>query len=375
MGNKGNYCHTTQKLSFRGITSIASNGVEFIFLECDRASVILLNQQVNTLKTIKLKRKYSSICFDYLRECYWAIANNNASIIYQLDLCFNEINQKFIKNIKKYDATGISYNYCDKKIWISFSNSIGYVNDKESTVIFIENRRKTMINTAILSLPNCTLVSYSENYMQLIEVNLNNSYRDLMECIPNGYSINDMCLIACTQNKVEDFYTYKICLLLSENCSKENHIMRCSLKVYKNKSIEFLEDINYNHNDNNCNNKHEDANNCNSHCKRCCCNANYQLIQSIALEEAGIAHILNAEGEKIQKAVASTCDIDELLCVNESVKETIIHITQLETQLYLKLEAIQKNNCCDSCYKMNCCYDNRCEYPYQIDDCCKSDFE
>lgn len=63
-------------------------------------------------------------------------------------------------------------------------------------------------------------------------------------------------------------------------------------------------------------------------------------MHSVALEEAGIAHILNAEGEKLQKAVATSTSIQELLCINESVRRTVTQIALLEGQLYSKLEVI-----------------------------------
>ena len=67
------------------------------------------------------------------------------------------------------------------------------------------------------------------------------------------------------------------------------------------------------------------------------------IIASIALTEAALAHILNAEGEKLQKAVEVTSDICRLLKVNESVLETIMNVTHLEHILFLKLTAILKN--------------------------------
>lgn len=70
-------------------------------------------------------------------------------------------------------------------------------------------------------------------------------------------------------------------------------------------------------------------------------------MHSIALEEAGISHILNAEGEKIQKAVASSSNIEQLICVNESVKRTLTQMTLLEGMLYSKLEAlVSYHDCC-----------------------------
>ncbi|MEG1499613.1 MAG: hypothetical protein RR400_00870 [Clostridia bacterium] len=62
------------------------------------------------------------------------------------------------------------------------------------------------------------------------------------------------------------------------------------------------------------------------------------LIESVALEQTGISHILNAEGEKIQAMLAQPgVTPDQLLAVNESVKATINSITQLEMILQGKL--------------------------------------
>lgn len=71
------------------------------------------------------------------------------------------------------------------------------------------------------------------------------------------------------------------------------------------------------------------------------CNAASSLLQSIALEETAISHILNAEGEKIQKVLSlHPCDCKDLLEVNKSVQETVEKITGLETVLKEKLALI-----------------------------------
>lgn len=63
------------------------------------------------------------------------------------------------------------------------------------------------------------------------------------------------------------------------------------------------------------------------------------LIESIALQETGLSHILNAEGEKIQAFVATAgITPDQLLEVNKSVKDTINAISQLEMILHSKLD-------------------------------------
>lgn len=71
-----------------------------------------------------------------------------------------------------------------------------------------------------------------------------------------------------------------------------------------------------------------------------CCAAS-SLVQSIALEETAISHILNAEGEKIQKALClHNCDCKDILEINKSVQDTVDKITSLEIILKAKLDLI-----------------------------------
>lgn len=74
------------------------------------------------------------------------------------------------------------------------------------------------------------------------------------------------------------------------------------------------------------------------------CQAITDLIESIALEEAALSHILNAEGEKLQRIIAmdeaSVCQIVE---VNENVMNMVSAINELENTLKDKLEFISNN--------------------------------
>ena len=76
-----------------------------------------------------------------------------------------------------------------------------------------------------------------------------------------------------------------------------------------------------------------------THIDKCC--AASSLLQSIALEETAISHILNAEGEKIQKVLClHNCDCKDILEVNKSVQDTVERITNLEIVLKAKLDII-----------------------------------
>jgi len=63
------------------------------------------------------------------------------------------------------------------------------------------------------------------------------------------------------------------------------------------------------------------------------------LIQSVALQEAALAHMMNAEGEKMQKIIAmDDVGVDELMEMNKSVTQLISAISRLEMLFTAKLE-------------------------------------
>lgn len=62
------------------------------------------------------------------------------------------------------------------------------------------------------------------------------------------------------------------------------------------------------------------------------------IIESIAMEETSISHILNAEGEKLQAIInKESVSVSDLLAANQSVKDTVDAVIQLELNLQKKL--------------------------------------
>lgn len=73
------------------------------------------------------------------------------------------------------------------------------------------------------------------------------------------------------------------------------------------------------------------------------------LIESVALQEAALAAIANAEGAKIQKAVSMmNITTQELLCINKSVEDMMASIALLEAVMKQKISAVdcQINGTC-----------------------------
>lgn len=78
------------------------------------------------------------------------------------------------------------------------------------------------------------------------------------------------------------------------------------------------------------------------------CQAITDIIESVALEQTALSHILNAEGEKLQRAIhLDSVDASQLLQFNQSVEQMIRTVAQLEMILQSKLQLF--NNCLCSC--------------------------
>lgn len=64
------------------------------------------------------------------------------------------------------------------------------------------------------------------------------------------------------------------------------------------------------------------------------------ILRSIARAENSLTALLDEEGAKLQKAIATACTVAELLQINDSVHTTLARAAALEHTLYLKLETV-----------------------------------
>ena len=105
------------------------------------------------------------------------------------------------------------------------------------------------------------------------------------------------------------------------------------------------------------------------------------LLSSIALEEIGLSHILNAEGEKLQFFLEKNpCNLDDLLTMNNSINKTLKTIVKSQMMLTLKLEDVVDFAKQSSCYKRSshcsckkACQRKHCECKHQphCQTCCR----
>ena len=70
------------------------------------------------------------------------------------------------------------------------------------------------------------------------------------------------------------------------------------------------------------------------------------MLVSVALQQAALSHILNAEGEKLQKILSlDSITPETILLTNHSVESMVNSIANLETILKLKIDLFQDCAC------------------------------
>lgn len=96
------------------------------------------------------------------------------------------------------------------------------------------------------------------------------------------------------------------------------------------------------------------------------------LLSSIALEEIGLSHILNAEGEKLQAFLKlKPCCPEDFYKINESVHRTLRSIVKSQMLLQFKLEdtiMLDAGQCGKSDNKCTC-HTDKCHDCYKSCSC------
>jgi len=65
------------------------------------------------------------------------------------------------------------------------------------------------------------------------------------------------------------------------------------------------------------------------------------IMESIAMKDAALSRILNAEGEMLQKATRISGNTDAFINVNESVNSVMRNVTRLQMLLQFELENVE----------------------------------
>lgn len=348
-----------------------------IYICSDNKQIHVVDDTHTILKSITTQYPYHTLCYDNSNSCFWAASPESPDVLFKLSDTLEDVteielsaqeNRPSVIQCLFYDATS-------KHLFAAEHNRIYMINPVGNFRLFYELKELTETPLKIFSLP--------DRFMCLTQSGQQVHLKQFSRA--NGKVLDDQILGRITQansfaaTQIHLLHPDFSLLLLGEE--QENGLSLFELK-------QELSDVQMQQLGRNfmcspfwvsppgqanmnrtfprcpspppcppcppCPDCGENTSSCgDSCCQNPCCrhHACTQVIESVALTETSIAHILNAEGEKLQKAIACCSCINDLLKINESVLRTIVHSTQLEQMLFYKLDAVlREENCgCQGC--------------------------
>jgi len=263
----------------------------------------------------KGSKYFNGLCYDSLEKCFWATETARHNKLYKLNLKLQEIDC-ITFNTAKCDykqMLGISFDCAKDLLIVAFKDAIFEVSKTGETKPVVKDLCPHVLNVA--SAAPYLAVAISDGNKQCI-LYYEGDKLIKTESVPLVYRIRAMTYNPCKSELI---------ILSTKHCQYPRILCYpLHLKTH-------------------CCNKEL----CHKKCKptppppedKC------SIITSIALMETALSHILNAEGEKLQKAVEIADNVDELLEVNQSIHKTLTLATQLENTLYAKLQATIELEC------------------------------
>lgn len=309
---------------------------KYYFTQSKTNQIHILDKSYHYLLKENLDKPYNSIVYN-LNDDIFYLSSNNSNLIFNMDNKFKNIKEFDFANISKDPIISMDYSNTENTLYVVTKDNIISINkDNQNNVLLTRNAQainnKITTFTAISVINKEIYIAYNKN---------NEAYlgKVVDGVITDEYYIDNNCNIS---NILSCDGIIKLFVVKNYNYIYETNLI---IQDSQQEKEDRFYDKQYN----------KDYNYCpcspTSQYHTCCSenkcdyeNSICEMIESIALEEVGISHILNAEGEKLQKMICESNNLCDLLKANESINRTITNISMLEQVLYAKLELILNSN-------------------------------
>lgn len=306
---------------YRGIAFDACR----FYLTCpDRSQICQYDKCFKFKECTAVCRPYGPICFDPACGCFWALGAGEADRIYKLDRRLRETDCLVVQ-LPDFcgSITGLDCRDADRLLICGSFGKAEVSKSDGCAVSWIEKASEEMPCCAVASVP-CGLVSAFDNKHIHGMIWQSGSCAETTQCwLPDGCKIEDLAWCGSECDGCLCLY-----VLLTRHRSY-SYLMTCRFcPVCGEPSRENPQ-----------RGRRPEEPACNAHPDRGGPGGSTEeLIRSIALVEAALSHILNAEGEKIQAVLCRCDDPCQIRQVNADVYKMVMGVIQLEQVLYAKLQ-------------------------------------
>ena len=306
-------CYTLSTLDNKPYLAIAFDGCFYYLVMPDDKSIYRFDSNFIPVGEFQSNRCFNGLCYDSWEECFWAIEATTHNKIFKLNGKLQEIDCITFDNTRcDYRRMfGISFDCANNLLYAAFKDEIFEISKTGEAKPVIRNLCPNVLS--VVSIAPYLAVAINDGKIQNILYFEGNKCVKT-ESIPLEYRIRDIVYNPCKP---------ALMLLTTKHC-KYPRVLCYPLDLKTDCCHNVL---------------------CDKKCIPDPPEDKCSIIRSVALMEVALSHILNAEGEKLQKAIEIVDSVGELLEVNQSIHKTLMLASQLEHILLAKLQAAIELEC------------------------------
>jgi len=305
--------HTLPTLENKPYIAISFDGC-FYYLTMPNDKVIYKYDNNFSLKgEFHSGKSFNGLCYDSLENCFWATEATHHNKIFKLNRKLQEIDCIHFEN-KRCDykrILGISFDCAKNVLLVAFIDEIIEVSKAGKSKSVVKNIYPHVLNVVSIA-PYIAVVINKDGKQDILFFKEGKLIKT--ETIPSVYRIRDVVYNPCKP---------ALMILATKHCQYPQILCHslCLDVDCCHKAI------------------------CKKKCKPDTPDDNCNIINSVARVETALSHILNAEGEKLQKAIEVADTVGELLEMNKSIHKTLMLASQLESILLAKLQTAVDLEC------------------------------
>lgn len=309
------------------VRHMAFDGCFYYFTTCD-CRILKTDLCFEHTQCIQTNQVYACLCYDQTEHCFWATSEKCVDKLFKLSSTLRETGciELRLPCEERGVITGLSFNCCDNSLLMAVGQTVFAVKKcgMAQKICTVDACRITSVTSIC---PGIVLTAIRDKRQYIYIVNCG----EVIHCEAPDWCgcITAMVLHPCCRHgktTTFDFLTVKSCCcphIIQTTAENLGYLpCCCNYRVC-------------------CDRDSKDP-----HAKDACAD----IMESVALVEAALSHILNAEGEKLQKVLDVSQDVEQILCANKEIGKTVISVTHLEQILYDKLalvsELCRPNDCC-----------------------------
>lgn len=317
-----------------GLGQLAFDGDDYYACLFCQERVLQLDRDFHAKAYLTTVRSYDSLCFDSVACCFWATIAGSGSRLFQLDTQFREVGCLCLEGKYEGRISAISVHACHNSIFLAFPSAVVEF-DKEGRELGKLPPLRGIVTAMMVLCPGCLVVT-RQGKRQVLHIFFDHGCKLKEYPLPHDYSVKSLVYNPCCQQvpRID-------CLVSELSCYLK--VSHCPVTCYE---LGFTPCI--------CNHKLCNACFCGEPCHgEQDCDSVTDVLESIAMLQASLSCILHAQGSELQKVVAESQSVADILEANCEINKTITKVTCLEQVLYCKLETLEQI-CPENPHKLPC---------------------